>query len=363
MISRIGKIWHYDFTIDGRRYRGSCATEDKRQAQAFASQRQQEAYAEQRLGATTTTHMTIGEAFARYRAEISGGTAYGDGAQRHHMAALAGALGAGRRLADLDDAAVSKAIGALRAARDWGPAATNRHLATLQAVCRRARETWGVSVGPWQMKHHRLVEPPGREVFLDYDQARSVVANIIPHARRPVLLDLLTGLRKANLLGLRQGEVSLDLGRAVLRQKGNRRLSVPLVPAAIEILAEVWVDGGPPEAFVFTYGHPAVACPCAHCLNPANWGKPIRDIRQALATAAARADLGHLKLRFHDLRHTFASMALAETGNLMLVQEMLGHADIKTTRRYAHLLPGAREKAAMAIGNRLAVPAQQRETA
>lgn len=353
MISRIGKIWHYDFTIDGKRYRGSCGTEDRRQAQAYAAQQHKAAYDQQNLGIVAAVHMTLQEACTRFYDEIGKGTAYGENAQAYHIVALERGLGAGCRLADLDDATVAHAIGRLRAEREWSPATTNRHLATLQAVCARARETWGVTVGPWQMKNHRLAEPPGREVFLEYDQARKLIECLVPHARGPVLLDLLTGLRKTNLLGLKHGEISLDLGRLVLRQKGNRRLSVPLVLEADAIIRRLWKDDAAPDAPLFTYGHEAIACPCSQCRNPAKKGRPIRDIRQSLAGAADRAGLGYLQLRFHDLRHTFASLALAETGNIELVREMLGHADIKTTKRYAHLLPGARERAAEAIGARL----------
>ena len=49
--------------------------------------------------------------------------------------------------------------------------------------------------------------------------------------------------------------------------------------------------------------------------------------------------------RFHDLRHTFASHFLMRTGDLKALQEILGHADIKTTMRYAHLAKGHKQKA------------------
>ena len=43
-------------------------------------------------------------------------------------------------------------------------------------------------------------------------------------------------------------------------------------------------------------------------------------------------------LRFHDLRHDFATKLLRETGNLKLVQKALNHRNVATTTRYAHVL-------------------------
>lgn len=56
-------------------------------------------------------------------------------------------------------------------------------------------------------------------------------------------------------------------------------------------------------------------------------------------------------LRFHDLRHTAASLAIAATGNLGIVQKRLGHSSITTTfDRYHHLLPDADKSLADALG-------------
>lgn len=44
-------------------------------------------------------------------------------------------------------------------------------------------------------------------------------------------------------------------------------------------------------------------------------------------------------LRRHDIRHSFASNIVAKTGNIVAVQDILGHADLTTTRRYSHLAP------------------------
>jgi len=53
--------------------------------------------------------------------------------------------------------------------------------------------------------------------------------------------------------------------------------------------------------------------------------------------AAERAGLR--KIRFHDLRHTFASNFVIKGGNVISLQRILGHSTINMTLRYAHLAP------------------------
>lgn len=50
------------------------------------------------------------------------------------------------------------------------------------------------------------------------------------------------------------------------------------------------------------------------------------------------------RMRFHDLRHTFASHWVLKSGDLFKLQEILGHADQQMVQRYAHLAPEAFDK-------------------
>ena len=52
--------------------------------------------------------------------------------------------------------------------------------------------------------------------------------------------------------------------------------------------------------------------------------------------AFAAAEINNF--RFHDLRHTFGTRMLRHTNNLKLVSELMGHSDVTTTARYAHVL-------------------------
>jgi len=61
-----------------------------------------------------------------------------------------------------------------------------------------------------------------------------------------------------------------------------------------------------------------------------------------------KGNLPHM--RVHDLRHTAASLLLAEGVPVKVASEMLGHSDVTTTLRiYAHVIEGAQEQAAIAM--------------
>ncbi len=139
-----------------------------------------------------------------------------------------------------------------------------------------------------------------------------------PSAVAAIRLLALTGCRKAEILSLRWEWVDFD--RAVLRLPDSKSgaKTVPLGAAALQLLASLPRYEGNP-----------------HVLPGEAPGGHLVGLQKVWARLRARAGLDNL--RIHDLRHSFASVAVAEGNSLYLVGKVLGHQQASTTERYAHL--------------------------
>lgn len=137
---------------------------------------------------------------------------------------------------------------------------------------------------------------------------------------RPLILTALnTGMRKGELLSLTWSNVNLNEKRlTILDRKNNKTLYMPINSEVTQVLEE-WRNYSKGD-YVFH-----------------NSGKRLISIKRAFKTALKQA--GIKNFRFHDLRHTFASKLVMMGVDLNTVRELLGHADITTTLRYAHLAP------------------------
>ena len=76
-------------------------------------------------------------------------------------------------------------------------------------------------------------------------------------------------------------------------------------------------------------------------------GKPLKKIRNAFLLACKRAKIKNL--RFHDLRHTFATRLVLSGVDLATVSKLLGHSTIQMTMRYSHPTPEALKRAVCAL--------------
>jgi integrase len=179
------------------------------------------------------------------------------------------------------------------------------------------------------------------------------------------VLAIHTGLRQGELLGLKWEDADLEAGTLQVRRtlttakggpvlstpktKGSRR-SVKLTQSAVEILrshlqrqlgeigdraASLWEENG----LIFA----------------SEIGKPL-DRRSIIKYQFKKLlKCGRLPdIRFHDLRHTCATLLLGRNVNPKIVSEMLGHASIAITLdTYSHVLPNMQNEAAKALEDAL----------
>ena len=138
------------------------------------------------------------------------------------------------------------------------------------------------------------------------------------HAAAAICLLVLTGCRRNEILGLRWADVDFDTGELSLADSKTGARIVPLPPAAAEVFAAL--PRVPDNPWVFP---------------GKKRGTHLRNLNDSWDRIRRRAGLDGVRL--HDLRHTFASRALALDEGLPMIGELLGHRRVNTTARYAHL--------------------------
>jgi integrase/recombinase XerD len=152
--------------------------------------------------------------------------------------------------------------------------------------------------------------------------------------RDRAMLELLyaTGLRVSELVALKAGEVSLDMGVVRVFGKGGKERLVPLGEEAIAWLTKYLKEGRPP----LLKGRAADAV----FVTPRGAGMTRQAFWYLIKRYSVRAIPGK-HLSPHTLRHAFATHLLNHGADLRVVQLLLGHADISTTQIYTHV---ARER-------------------
>ncbi len=139
-----------------------------------------------------------------------------------------------------------------------------------------------------------------------------------------------TGLRVSELIGLRPGNLNLEVGYLTCIGKGDKERLVPLGDQAIDWVRRYLRDGRPAllkgrsSAWLFVNGRGGSG------LSRVGFWKRLR---QHGSGAGLRSGLSP-----HVIRHSFATHLLERGADLRAIQLMLGHADLSTTQIYTHVL-------------------------
>jgi len=159
------------------------------------------------------------------------------------------------------------------------------------------------------------------------------------NAADAITLLLLTGARKSEVLSARWEDIDLDTAtwvKPAATTKQKRLHQVPLSSEAAEILRRRHSMHEAASPWVF----------------PSNTGTGhIVDIKKSWKRVCELATLDNF--RIHDLRHTFASQVISDTGSLYVTGQLLGHTQAQTTARYAHLLDNVMRDATESASKKL----------
>jgi integrase/recombinase XerD len=149
--------------------------------------------------------------------------------------------------------------------------------------------------------------------------------------RDRALLEVLyaTGSRASEVVGLTSADLHLDAGFCKCSGKGSKQRIVPLGRPAVEAL-RAYLEGLRPRL--------VKSAPEAPWVFVSRGGRRLtREMLWVLVKKYVRRAGVHAKVSPHTLRHSFATHLLAGGADLRTVQELLGHANIRTTQMYTHV--------------------------
>ena len=220
------------------------------------------------------------------------------------------------------------------------PRAANRALMILNKMFSLAA-TWGmVPKGTNPCRGVRKYKERKRERFLAVDEYRRLGAalteaeatgTVSRHAVAAFRLLMLTGCRLTEILTLRWDDVDRTTGEFRIRKGKTGARMVALTPTAVRVLASIPRIPGNPWV-----------------IADARTGEHLKSLYADWHWL--REGVGLEELRIHDLRHSYASRALALGESLSMIGKLLGHVDMESTARYAHLARETERAAAGRVG-------------
>lgn len=189
-----------------------------------------------------------------------------------------------------------------------------------------------------RIKIPHVAETP-RQSFT-FDEVKAILSFCMayhnPRTGTAIMTLLLTGLRRGELLGLRWGDLSdntISVNRSVFVEHGKPCVvenqaktvnSIRVVPMLPEL--EYRIKSLP------RYGEYIFCTKSGNLLHPRNFSRDYKTFFNYLH----EVDSSVRYLSPHSCRHTFATLSLLSGADVRVVQQLLGHSDIKTTARYTH---------------------------
>ncbi|WFN98141.1 site-specific integrase [Edwardsiella ictaluri] len=350
---RRGETWYASFTLpDGKRFKQSLGTKDKRQATELHDKLKAETWRVSKLG--ECPGMTFEEACVRWLEEKANKKSLDDDKSRISFWLK---NFSGMQLKDISERHIYAAIQKMtnrRHEENWrlmaeamkkrgkqppayvpklaSTATKATHLAFIKALLRTAERDWKMLDKAPIVK---VPQPKNKRIrWLEPHEAKRLIDECPEPLKSVVEFALATGLRRSNIINLEWKQIDMQRRVAWINPedaKAGRAIGVALNDTACRVLKK---QIGNHQEWVFVYRESST--------RPDGTKSPVvRKMRYDANTAwrAALKRAGIEDFRFHDLRHTWASWLVQSGVPLSALQEMGGWESIEMVRRYAHLAP------------------------
>lgn len=345
------EYWWYKFTIDGQRFCGTTGCVEASEAAKIVDLKRAEARQRLQAEADAIGHLaagsrelTLSQCLERFRAAKEPSWRNSDCRTVNAEYCLSIGKGGSMLITEIELSdlvqfrAQRKAMKSCKG-ENIKDTTVNRDLAHLRAAIRYAGKCgFPVPNIDWSEAIKNKAEKHRTRTLSDAEEARlfAAIDKLHPDLDGPVRFAILSAARKTAVFELRWSNVDLDEKVAYIELKGEGDEPIihpiPLTPAMVELIeAQPRVDKCD---HVFTY-----KCRRGNKKHDLEKGKRYPWTEHGIYKPwnAVVKEAGLRDFRFHDLRHTGATRLVRATDNLELARQLLGHADIKTTQKYANL--------------------------
>jgi integrase len=317
------RVYQYDIVVGGHRLRGSCGTEDFEAAKAVEA----DIRANAKRNAARGSDYTLSEALGTYiNDKITGRPS--EGTTKSQARIILSHMDGKKRISKLTDADIIQYAAKHRAT--CANSTVNRHLQMLGRALRHMGKVYKTEIPDVDLKSAETKEPRERVRELTTDEQTKLFAALPQEYHPMVAFALMTGARISTITGLLWRDVDMPNREIMFRLKGDELMIFPInseLAALLSALPKSNVMESRRYVFTRVDGHSAerIQIIASGGVFGTVWRKALMDA-------------GIENFRFHDLRHTFATRMLRKTQNISLVSKLLGHTNIETTSRYAHVL-------------------------
>ncbi len=240
---------------------------------------------------------------------------------------------ANRNLRDITEGHIRSFITSLKKKKHNGKGINNITM-VMRSIMIRARKERYIFASPFDNIPKIKEELTCDAYWTKKEIEQFLLANSKHYLHDFFFVALHTGMRLAEICGLEwdrvdfaNNQLTVTRTRDKLGTKDTTKTKIKrVIPMTASVKTLLW-------NLLKRQMHPKIVF-CKSKGIPVDYGHVYRDFKKAQTTAGFGT-----RIRFHDLRHTFASQFMMNGGSLFDLQKILGHTDMKMTMRYAHFSP------------------------